>query len=153
MNTNDEFILKHTGLVKKIALQYQNQNIDIDDLIQEGFIGLIEAKSKYKDDKNTKFSSFAYFYIKKHILKAIEKETGIVKKDLNISTNTEKIKTDDEVEVPKNIPIEEQKLMQLLFNKKLTLNEAAEELKITREKARRLKQKLLRRLRFLSTPK
>ena len=46
---------------------------DKDDLYQVGMVGLIEALNHYKTNKNTKFSSFAYFYVLGRVKEYIEK--------------------------------------------------------------------------------
>lgn len=60
-------------LVVSIAKQYKNHNIPIDDLIQEGNLGLMKAVERYKWDKGFKFSTYATWWIKQaigqHILK------------------------------------------------------------------------------------
>lgn len=60
MNTN-ELIDLHMGLIKKIASKFYN--IDKEDLIQVGVIGLLKAYQNFKDNGSTKFSTYAYSYI------------------------------------------------------------------------------------------
>lgn len=62
MNDKYEFLLQYESLIYSIINKY-TYYFDIDDLYQVGMIGLIDAYNHYKYDKNTKFSSFAYFYI------------------------------------------------------------------------------------------
>jgi RNA polymerase primary sigma factor len=61
-------------LVVSIAKQYKNYNIPIEDLIQEGNIGLMKAVDRYKWDKGFRFSTYATWWIKQaigqHILKS-----------------------------------------------------------------------------------
>lgn len=56
-----EDILEYENLVYSIINKYKN--FDQDDLYQVGMIGLIDAKRNYKEEVNTKFSTYAYFYI------------------------------------------------------------------------------------------
>ncbi len=60
-------------LVVSIAKQYKNHNIPIEDLIQEGNLGLMKAVERYKWDKGFRFSTYATWWIKQaigqHILK------------------------------------------------------------------------------------
>jgi len=65
---------QHTGLIVSIANRYKRPGIDVQDLIQEGFLGMYEASKRYVNTKNTKFSTYATFWIKKFILKYIDKE-------------------------------------------------------------------------------
>ena len=56
-----EDILEYENLVYSIINKYKN--FDREDLYQVGMIGLMDAKKNYKKDINTKFSTYAYFYI------------------------------------------------------------------------------------------
>lgn len=63
-----------------------------DDLYQVAMIGLINALNNYKENKNTKFSTYAYFYILGEVKKFI-RESSVVKvsKDLsNLNSSIEK---------------------------------------------------------------
>lgn len=77
MVTNDEIILENQKLVYSIINtyfpNYQNKN----DLFQVGCMGLINASYKYKDDYNTKFSSYAYMFILGEMKKYVREDRGI----------------------------------------------------------------------------
>ncbi len=83
----NEFIIY--SVIKKYLNYY-----DKDDLYQVGAIGLIEAYKHYNNNKNTKFSSFAYFYVKGEVTKYIrESNTLKVGKDLiELNKKIDKIK-------------------------------------------------------------
>ena len=55
-------LLENENLVYSIINKY-TYYFDKDDLYQVGMIGLMDAYNHYQNDKNTKFSSFAYFYV------------------------------------------------------------------------------------------
>lgn len=57
-----EEILDYDGLIYSIIGKYTNK-YDRDDLYQVGMIGLLDAYKHYDKNQNTKFSSFAYYYI------------------------------------------------------------------------------------------
>ena len=57
--------------VVNVAKQYQNKNIPIMDLISEGNIGLMNAADRFDPDKGYKFISYAVWWIRQAILKAI----------------------------------------------------------------------------------
>ena len=61
-------IEKYLNLVNKFAREYANRGMDFQDLVQEGNIGLIKAVDKYDASYGTKFSTYAYWWIKKAIL-------------------------------------------------------------------------------------
>ena len=73
-------IVSSLRLVVKIALGYRNQtHLPLIDVIQEGNIGLIKAIERYDPDREVKFSYYAAFWIKAHILKHIKDNWKLVK--------------------------------------------------------------------------
>ncbi len=77
MTDKVNLIEKSESLVYSIINKYINY-FDREDLYQVAMIGLINAASHYNEGKNTKFSSFAYFYIKGEVMKYI-KESNLLK--------------------------------------------------------------------------
>ena len=65
-------ILEYENMVYKIISKYKDY-CDLDDLYQVGMIGLIDAKKNYKKESNTKFSTYAYFYIMGKVKEYIRK--------------------------------------------------------------------------------
>ena len=64
---DDARIVEHLGLVKRVALHLQSRVprfIELDDLMQAGMIGLIEAARSYDPDKGVNFENFAYVRVK-----------------------------------------------------------------------------------------
>ncbi len=59
--TTKELVELHMGLIKKIASKFYN--VEKEDLIQVGVIGLIKAAQNYKAKDQTSFSTYAYYYI------------------------------------------------------------------------------------------
>lgn len=62
MNKYDEVVSTTSGLIYMIINKYF-KGYDVDDLYQEGVKGVIKAYNNYKEDHNTKFSTYAYNYI------------------------------------------------------------------------------------------
>lgn len=74
----EQFVTEHHMLVKKIALHMKRRlpsHIDLDDLIQSGFVGLLEARKKYKDGMGTTFETFASIRIRGAIIDALRKNS------------------------------------------------------------------------------
>ena len=65
----EKLILANLRLVIKIANNYSNCGIEVDDLINEGNIGLMTAARKFDVDKGVKFSTYSSFWIKQRILR------------------------------------------------------------------------------------
>ena len=83
--TNDQeaafrLISSHLRLVVKIAMDFQRRWMqNVQDLIQEGNVGLMKAVRKFDPDKGIKFSYYAAFWIKAYILKYIMDNWRMVK--------------------------------------------------------------------------
>lgn len=74
-----DICVKNFGLVEKFALKYWKKfpdKLDLEDLRQEGNIGLITAAERFKFDKETEFSTYATWWIEQKIMRAIA-DTGL----------------------------------------------------------------------------
>lgn len=66
-------------LVVKIAMEYSIPEIAVLDLIQEGNMGLIKAATKYDYRKNVRFSTYASWWIKQAIMRAISNKRRTIR--------------------------------------------------------------------------
>lgn len=74
----NKLVTANLKFVIKIAGQYQGFNMDMDDLIMEGSFGLMKAAEKYNPESGARFITYAVFWIRNFIQKAIrEQSTGI----------------------------------------------------------------------------
>ena len=69
----EKFLESNMGFVVSVAKNYLGCGLEFLDLIQEGNIGLITALDKYDLDKGCEFSTFAYYWIRQAIVRAIAK--------------------------------------------------------------------------------
>lgn len=68
----ENIILAHEQLVVKIAAQYHHdKHTDIDDLIQQGWLGLLKAAAKWDDTKNVTFGAYARLWVKGSIFRYV----------------------------------------------------------------------------------
>lgn len=68
-----QIVHEHKGLVETIAKKYINSPLELDDLIQEGMIGLLAAINSYNPQKGASFSTYATKCINTSILGALRK--------------------------------------------------------------------------------
>ena len=77
-----EELLDYEGLIYSIIKNYPSK-YDRDDLFQVGMLGLIDAYKHYDKNQNTKFSTFAYYYIVGEVNKYI-RESSLLKVSRNL---------------------------------------------------------------------
>ncbi len=75
----ENIILSHLRLVHKLARQYSYSNTEIDDLIQEGTIGLIKAAQNFDSTKGFRFSTYARWWVRSAILEYRVQNHSLVK--------------------------------------------------------------------------
>lgn len=71
---NEMLVLDHTGLVWYVARKYRNTGYDLEDLAQEGAIGLIKAAGSFDPSRGCAYSTYAAKCIECEILMYLRKE-------------------------------------------------------------------------------
>lgn len=82
-NAINKLIESNLRFVISIAKQYQGKGLSLVDLIQEGNYGLIESIKKYNPDKGFKFISYAVWWIRQAITKALSNQCRTVRVPTN----------------------------------------------------------------------
>lgn len=88
----EELIRANLKFVVSVAKSYQGKGLSLIDLIQEGNYGIIMAAHKYDYTKGYKFISYAIWWIRQSILKAISEQCRVVKIPTHQINNFNKIK-------------------------------------------------------------
>ena len=81
--SKDRFIEANLRFVVNVAKHYQNKGLSLSDLISEGNLGLITAVDKFDVDKGYRFITYAGWWIKQSILKAICEKSRMIRLPLN----------------------------------------------------------------------
>ena len=75
----EHLVASNLSFVVKVASEYRNLGLPLEDLLNEGNLGLIEAARRYDPEKGTKFITYAIWWIRKAILKALAEQVNLVR--------------------------------------------------------------------------
>src|SRR5579862_4699873 len=83
-------------LVINIAKTYRNRSIPLEDLIQEGAIGLMQAAERFDPEKGFRFSTYATHWIKQAIGRAIDNKSKAIRLPAHVTQSIRKIERERE---------------------------------------------------------
>jgi RNA polymerase primary sigma factor len=87
-----EIIQGNLRFVITVAKQYQNQGLDLPDLIAEGNLGLIKAIKNFDWTKNLRFISYAVWWVKQSILQSLNENSRTIRLPVNVVQEMQKEK-------------------------------------------------------------
>ena len=79
----NKLVRANLRFVVSVAKQYQNQGLSLNDLVNEGNIGLVKAAQKFDETRGFKFISYAVWWMRQSILQATSEQSRIVRMPLN----------------------------------------------------------------------
>ncbi len=120
----EHLVKANLRFVVNVAKQYQNQGLSLSDLISEGNIGLLTAVEKFDVDRGYHFISYAVWWIKQSILKAICEKSRMIRLPLNRANELLQVeKAKREIERNKEGEAELEEIAQYLNMDKRRIND------------------------------
>jgi len=87
-----QMVTANLRLVVKIARDYSNYGLPLEDLVSEGNIGLMKAVERYDPDKGAKFSTYAAWWIKQHVKRALSNQSKTIRLPIHLLDKLTKVR-------------------------------------------------------------
>lgn len=87
-----KLVVSNLRLVVSIAKRFRNQGMDLEDMIQEGNLGLIHAARKFDPSMGNRFSTYATWWIRQAIMRAIANKGRSIRIPVHVRSQISKLK-------------------------------------------------------------
>lgn len=133
-SSREKLINANLRLVIHVAKQYQGRGISLHDLLQEGSMGLMKSVEKFKPQAGCRFASYAYWWVRQTIRKAIFQHSRTIRLPENIYTLLSKVleakrlyiqegnHSPDKEDLARRVGITVEKLERLIFITRMPLS-------------------------------
>jgi RNA polymerase primary sigma factor len=123
-----KLVVSNLRLVVSIAKRFRNQGMDLEDMIQEGNLGLIHAARKFDPTMGNRFSTYATWWIRQAIMRAIANKGRSIRIPVHVRAQISKLKRfakiyhqnngrfPNEVEISKELEISIEEVTKLVSN-------------------------------------
>ncbi len=92
----DALVLQFRPLVQKQARQFFTQNVPLEDLVQEGFLGLMHGIDQYDPTRGVKLITYATHHIDGHLRHFLRDRTQIIKEPAWLQEMAQKVRRESE---------------------------------------------------------
>ncbi|XP_048423618.1 RNA polymerase sigma factor sigF, chloroplastic isoform X5 [Pyrus x bretschneideri] len=133
-NSREKLIYANLRMVVHIAKQYQGRGLGLQDLMQEGSMGLMKSVEKFKPQAGCRFATYAYWWIRQTVRKAIFQHSRTIRLPENVYTLLGKVleakksciqegnHNPNKEELARRVGITVEKLQKLLYSTRMPLS-------------------------------
>ena len=84
INARNRLVSANLRFAVSIAKQYLHKGLEFEDLLHEGFLGLIKAAERFDETRGFKFISYAAWWIRRYLTDAITRKSSLIKFPMNV---------------------------------------------------------------------